>query len=261
MNTFYCFNYWILIHRTLESAKRTLESSNKTLREDLSKFKALQQQSKGQFANELRKRDVQISKLKQRLQDPVVRSKPLTGSSGSFSRIYNSYTSGQPPLSKALVKSDATNSDTSDILPLLRALARENSMLFGLAYKTRLVLDNVAQYGFKDDPNLELSPEEMDNIQSLGYDVDSSGNHEELTLNSARTIRRTLNVTRLGAETAQSLERLSQLLHSAEFVPVAEVQRRDKDLAQLQSQLEQVTANWQRAIKTMDEWKTFRNKN
>lgn len=236
------------LNQTLEAAKRTLESSNKTLREDMSRMKALQQQSKAQFANELRKKDAQISRVKQRLQDPISRNKPLTGASGTFSRVHNSYTSGQGQAPAGVT--------TTDSLPALRALSQENSMLYGLAYKTRLVLDNILHYGFKDQ-KLDLSPDEIDNIESLGYDVSGS---DELIVNSARVIRRTTNVTQLGAETAHSLQKLSDQLKSAEMVPITEVQLKDKEISELQGQVETVTANWQRAIKTMDEWKNFRKK-
>lgn len=266
------------LNRTLESAKRTLESSNKTIREDLARMKSLQLQSKAQFANELRKRDVQIARLKQRLQDPLARGssgasggKPLTGASGIFSSAYNTFSAGQGVLlsSQALTASNSSsgtsgtsnlgNNSDNDLLPLLRALAQENSMLYGLAYKTRLVIENVVHYGFRD-LKLELSADEMDNIESLGYDIAGGADKNELVTNSARVIRRTINVAQLGAETSQSLQKLSEHVNSSEMVPAAEVERKDKEIQELQNQVESVTANWQRAIKTMDEWKAFRSR-
>lgn len=239
------------LNQTLEATKRGLESRNKTATEELAQLKSLHQKNRVQFGNELRKRDVAISKLKQRLQDPASRGKPLMAVSGTFSKKLNSYTSGQ-----GVVSAGAHPNTVAMNLETLKELSRDNSMLYALCYKTKLVVENILQYGFKD-AQIELSPEELDNIESLGYDVPDT---DELAVFSARVIGRTTNIQQLAAETSQSLEKLSKQVNSSEMVPAKDVERKDREIQELQEQVEQVTANWKRAIKTMDEWKDFRNK-
>lgn len=262
--------------QSLETAKRGLENKCKATDDELTKLAHLHQNNKVKFGNELRKRDVALSKLKQRLQDPALRSKPLMGVSGSFSKRLNSFTSGQQP-STGSGGSGATDVSES-LLTNFQALSKDNSMLYALCYKTKLVLDNMLSHGF-ENPQIELSPEELDNIDGLGYDREAGQDENtspgestalvpsgsDIAKYSARAINRTTSISHLADETAASLELLSQQIHAmgtgaGGMVPAEELERKEEEARQLKEQVEQATANWKQAVETMENWKKLRNK-
>lgn len=276
----------------LETTVRGLELENKTLKEELSKAKSALQSGREQFANELRRKDVDIASLKKEL-TPQKRIQPrsstigstttttiagtanMTGVTGIFSKAHNSYTiDARPSLSGSYssIKTKLGNeldAAVGDVLvPTVRALAAENSMLVSLAYKTLLIVTALAEKGYVD-PGTDLSAQELDNIEALGYDMlamDSDvedgqtkinhNNNISGRLRAAHTIQRTTQVERLGEKVLSSLGLLAAGLQRADMVPVAEVSQRDAEIAELRAQVTTITANWNQAIRTMEDWKT-----
>jgi hypothetical protein len=283
--------------RQLEVTVRGLESTNKALKEELARAKGALQSGREQFANELRRKDVTIATLRKE-QAPQRRMQPrgstmggkadvtgvtsnMTGVRGVFSKSHNSYTldinisaSGSDSNAREKLGAELDAAAGGALVPTVRALAAENSMLASLAYKTRLIVEALADQGFVD-PGTDLSAQELDNIEALGYDAlalqrdtyngednNSSRNNNnnnnysrDLSAFAARTIQRTTEVAQLGEEVLAALGRLAAGLRRADVVPAAEVAQRDAEIAELRAQITTVTANWRQAIRTMDEWK------
>lgn len=275
----------------LEATVRGLESENKTLKEELSKAKSALQSGREQFANELRRKDVDIAALKKEL-TPQKRIQPrssttgstattiagtanMTGVTGMFSKAHNSYTIDARPSvsgSYSSIKTKLGNeldAAVGDMLvPTVRALAAENSMLVSLAYKTLLIITALAEKGYVD-PGTDLSAQELDNIEALGYDMlaldtdvadgQTKINHNNNIsgrLGAAHTVQRTTQVERLGKKVLSSLGLLAAGLQRADMVPATEVSQRDAEIAELRAQVTAITANWNQAIRTMEDWKT-----
>jgi hypothetical protein len=64
---------------------------------------------------------------------------------------------------------------------------------------------------------------------------------------------------RVGDEVSESLSQISEILYAPNFVSLAEMRAKERENEALRQELVDVTAKWQRALQTMEEWKSLRS--
>jgi chromosome segregation ATPase len=220
-------------HESLESALRSEKSQAGRYKEAIVKNKNSVQQLKLKCSNELRRRDIEIARLKELLRDPRRSTRTgLTRTSGTLS-TYDSYAnvpeslqdSGQeliPVLSQQLIEYNAE-------------LTSENRILYSLLHKVNFTI-------------CDLTEGNSEYARTSGPDPS----------NAAGVAVRAANAQDLGELILESLSQIRKVLNSPNFVSLAELKEKERQVKSLQLQLKEATENWQKALKTMDEWKSYR---
>lgn len=218
----------------LQSSLKMSEVNHLNSKDDLNRLTALVGQLKTQFANELRRKDVEIGKIKQRLQDPR-RVKTHYSSKGTLTK----FDSRSPT-----IKAPESSSAQEDVEKLSQILVQLNDVLVvenGLLLKELYKVNSDVCRANGNPPSLE--------------EFVWKGPH----LNAAGVAKRTAHGNKISASIRSNLKQMIDLLNDPNVVSMDEVRKRDKTITQLTEKLRETTENWQKAIKTMDEWKKYRN--
>lgn len=191
------------------------------------------QQVRSQFTHDIRKRDVQLGKIKEQLLNPRRSTKSA-----------NTITiTGTIPLAadsgpQHACGPDCIAQDTADALTeLSQTLANENDNLVSITRQTLSTLNSIQ--GIKDDfqlPSEERSEEASLFVFPQSYDS-------------------------LSEELQKSLASLRDLIHQPSHVAIEEVQERikiieekDIEIEKLQSRIEVVEEEWRKAIEMVKMW-------
>lgn len=220
-------------HKASHATLRASESSAKSLRDETTRLKMVVQQVRNQFANDIRKRDVQLGKIKEQLLNPrrsiksantitITPATPLAADAG-------------PQHACGL---DCIVQDTADALTeLSQTLANENDNLVSITRQTLSTLNSIQ--GIKDD--FQLPSEEQSEEASLFVFPQSYDS--------------------LSEELQRSLASLRDLMNQPSYVAIEEVQERDKiieekdvEIEKLQTRIEVVEEEWRKAIEMVKMW-------
>jgi len=223
--------------RSSNSTIRTVESSAKSLRDESVRLKTLLAQVRTQCANDIRKRDLQIQKMKERLLDtrrgtrPTASTIVITGAqqpSRSTIREYNE--AGEAIESSSNPLSD----DTVDFLTTLsQTLADENDNILALLRQCLSTLKAVQ--GLPDDDHNPQTEEEVED--AINPVVAPPANFESLSL-----------------ELDAVMESLQEMLNQPNYVPIEDLAEKEEEIAQLKHRNEILHNEWKKAIDLVDGW-------
>ncbi|TGZ77698.1 hypothetical protein EX30DRAFT_398392 [Ascodesmis nigricans] len=231
--------------RSLESTTRTLRGENERLKTSLSQVRA-------QNATDLRKKDIQLQKMKERVTEVGRRSSrgkegpsivihpwPAPKAGGPLSISANNSTNRKPDDGRS--GSPSLSEDTTDFLTTLsQNLADENDNLLALVRQTLSSIRAVQGLPETDpsDPNPETDHDPENPI-----------------LITSRTF------TALSESLDTSLSSLQEMLNQPDYVPIDELAARDEEIADLQTELQQLCnrnetlqTEWKKAIELVDTW-------
>jgi hypothetical protein len=233
--------------RSAKAAQRTAEASARTLREEVAKLKGTVQQIRSSCANDIRKRDVQLQRLKSHLTDQQRGNKTgLVGASITISPGLN-----LPNKDKEQRMDD--NPDVNDpayslkqetaefLTQLSQSLSDENDNLIGLVRSALATLKELqglpANAQRAGDTALPISVDSIDSeshmLQVLPTSYESLSKDMELVL-----------------------ENLKAILTNPNYVPIEELTHREEEIMRLRQGWEKMEARWQEAILLMDGWRT-----
>lgn len=202
------------------------------------RLKSLIKQIRQQFANELRRRDVQIAKLKERLQDTSRRTKTLTGVSGTLSKSYNSYST--TALNRHDSESEASAAISSELSAMNNALVAENNALLVMLHQIRDSISSVT------DENQSAIISER------------TASYNEQPSDASEVLIRCQTTQELNEEVSDCIQYITQALHSPNYVSVTELKEKESEIERLKDQLLDANTNWQKALSTMEQWKKYR---
>ncbi|RJE25839.1 NIMA interactive protein [Aspergillus sclerotialis] len=227
--------------RALKSNVSSAEATIRGLKEQAQRMKATVQQVRAQCANDIRKRDLELQKLKSHLADrqrgkreglsvttininPAVdresRSKPL-GGDGIHDPGYS------------------LKQETNDFLTqLCQSLSDENDSLISLARNTIRTLND------------------LQGLPHAGEEEHTSGTASISTHQSSHGPVTTLPAScdELSSMMEKVLDHLRTLLTNPSFVPLEEVEIRDEEIRRLQDGWEKMESRWKQAVTMMDGW-------
>uniref|UniRef100_A0A060T5W4 ARAD1B06732p n=1 Tax=Blastobotrys adeninivorans TaxID=409370 RepID=A0A060T5W4_BLAAD len=210
-------------------------------RETITRLKQTIRSSRVQFANEIRKRDIHISNLKERVHSLNRKTRPIPSVSGSLSRSYNSYSG----VTQFQTEEPSAVEKVADTLSKMNAnLVEENGRLIGHLLQIRDAIASVTA-GVRDGGD-------------SGH-VSRVSNHE-VPSSAAEVLVRISNADQMSSEINDSIDRIDTIVNSPNFVSVAELKSRQRQVDSLSEQLEQMTLNWKKAVDTLDEWKKLRGR-
>ncbi|KAI5858794.1 Afadin and alpha-actinin-binding-domain-containing protein [Tricharina praecox] len=236
--------------RSMTTTLRTTESSAKSLRDEALRLKSLLAQVRTQAANDVRKRDMQITKMKERLNDTrrgarpaastiVIKTgdKPVRGTVREYDALGESVQSSTAAAAAAKALSD----DTTDFLTTLsQQLADENDNILALVRQCLSTLKAVQ--GLPDDDHNPQTEEEAEG--ALNPVVAPPANLESLSM-----------------ELDTVIGSLQELLNQPDYVPVEELAEKNEELAEKNEEINLLTQRntvlyeeWKKAIDLLDEW-------
>lgn len=234
--------------RSAKAALRTAETSARTLREEMAKLKAAVQQIRASCANDIRRRDMQIQKLKSHLTEQQRGTKSvLVGASITISPELNLPNGRNKPQTKDEspdINDPAYNlrQETTEFLTQLsQSLSDENDSLIGLVRDTLLTL--------KELQGLPV------NAQRIGVATGSGLVGESETGSDVLQVLPT-SYDSLSKDMEHVLQNLKSILTNPNYVPIEEVAQREEEIIRLREGWETMESRWRETIILMDSWRT-----
>ena len=230
--------------RNAKSSLKGVETRNRTLREEMVRLKTTVTQIRSQCANDVRKRDNEVKRLKRHLEGR--RGRDGTGGqvgvmviTPGMGKIHNGSTNGHI----AAYDGSPVNTlkeDTADFLTQLsRNLTDENEALVELAKNTLATLRNLQ--GLPEQTQEELISQGL------------SGSIIQRDPNVSLSIPPSYQM--LAANMDEVLEHLRGLLTNPSFVPLEEVEIREDEIIRLREGWDKMEARWREAVALMNGWR------
>ncbi|KAF1988478.1 hypothetical protein K402DRAFT_328468 [Aulographum hederae CBS 113979] len=231
--------------RSARAALRTAESSGRALREEMIRLKTTVQQVRTACANDVRKRDVQIQRLKTHLTAQQRGNKTgLVGASITITPGSTATGSGSAA-SREEVSPDVDDPEyslrqetTEFLTKLSQELSDENDNLIGLVRSTLATLRE-----------LQGLPESVQMAGEAAQDDDDE--HAAASMLHALPT----SYDALATDMDGVLETLRSLLTNPNFVPIDEVSIREEEIMRLRVGWEKMESKWKEAITMMDGWR------
>lgn len=221
--------------RAVETDLRDAEATIKQLKDQVQKLKSTVQQVRAQCANDIRKRDVEIQKLKSHLSERQRgKREGLAVTTININPAVERPTkSGSAP--DVNDPSYSLKQETTEFLTeLCQNLSDENDSLISLARTTILTLRELQ--GLSDTENGD--PGACMSLQAASGPVQS-------VPTSVEDLSREMDVV---------LDHLRSLLTNPSFVPLEEVEIRDQQIERLREGWERMEARWKQVVAMMDNW-------
>jgi hypothetical protein len=233
--------------RSARAALRTAESSARSLREEMLRLKTTVSQVRTSCANDIRKRDVQIQRLKTHLTSQQRGNKTgLIGASITINPGSTGFTSGASNTREETLDTDdpeySLRQETTEFLTQLsQSLSDENDNLIGLIGSTLVTLKE-----------LQGMPE--NNRHEDGEGLSTIGEEDE---NTRPGMLHTLPTSyeNLATDIDTVLENLKSLLTNPNFVSVDEVELREEEIVRLRAGWEKMENRWRDTLSMMDGWR------
>ncbi|KAF8254154.1 hypothetical protein K440DRAFT_157752 [Wilcoxina mikolae CBS 423.85] len=223
--------------RSSNSTIRTIESSAKSLRDESVRLKTLLAQVRTQCANDIRKRDMQIQKMKERLLDtrrgtrPTASTIVITGSQQPSRNTIREYNDAGEATGSS---SNPLTDETVDFLTKLsQTLADENDSILALLRQCLSTLKAVQ--GLPDDDHNPQTEEEVED--AINPVVAPPANFESLSL-----------------ELDTVMGSLQEMLNQPNYVPVEDLAEKEEEIAILKRRNEVLEEEWKKAIDLVDGW-------
>lgn len=244
--------------RCAQAAAHAAEGQARALRDDLARLKSILGQVRAQCANDVRKRDVQIQKLKTHLAARQRGNK--TGLVGSSISITPGQTGRAPAAAAgpggAARDGDAPNledaeyslkQETTEFLTQLgQGLSDENDALIGVIRNTVNILRE-----------LQGLPHNRPQVQRGHGSADDSFGSDHVDTSTADGLVSVSPASHqtLSRELESVLGSLSELLTNPSFAPIEEVQTREEEIQRLREGWEKMEGRWREAVVMMQGWR------
>lgn len=232
--------------RSARAALRTAESSARSLREEMLRLKTTVTQVRTSCANDIRKRDVQIQRLKSHLTGQQRGNK--TGLVGASITINpgNIESNGNATAREDVLDVDdpeySLRQETTEFLTQLsQNLSDENDNLIGLVRSTLATLRELQ--GLPEN----RAQEEGGGMGTIGEDED---NTEQGMMHGLPSSYETL-----ATDMDTVLENLKTLLTNPNFVSVEEVEMREEEIAKLRAGWDRMETRWRDTLSLMEGWR------
>lgn len=223
--------------RALKENMSSTEATVRKLKEQQQKMKTTVQQVRAQCANDIRKRDTELQKLKSHLNDRQRGKRDGLGvTTININRATERTSRSEPDVSNP---GYSLKQETTDFLTeLCQNLSDENDTLINLSRTTIHTLKELQGISELDSADGESSNMGISQSQSQTGPVSSVPT----------------NVMDLSGQMDTVLAHLGNLLTNPSFVPLEEVEMRDEEITRLREGWERMEMRWKQAITMMDGW-------
>lgn len=237
--------------RSIRITLRTAENSARSLREETLRLRTMVQQVRSQCANDIRKRDLEIRKLKEHLNGQQRGKREGLGMSTIVIKPTPMNTSNRLGEAEGGEDLDSPNyslrQETTEFLTQLsQGLSDENDNLIGLVRSTLTTLRDLQGLPGQSNANSQTQYQEGSE-QAESTTGDTSEENGLLALPTSYDT--------LSADMDVVLEHLRELLTNPSFVPIEEVEVREEEIGRLREGWEKMEGRWREAVAMMDSWK------
>lgn len=229
--------------KTARATLRTGETRNRALREEMVRLKGTVTQIRGQCANDIRRRDGELSRLKRHLEGRRGRD----GHGGQVGVV--------------VVTAGPTRSQLQGIRDVEGGADLE-SPEYSLKQETTEFLTQLSQnLSDENDALIGLVRNTLATLRTLqGLPVDSTSGEGGYPGGGGSELANTMitappSYEELAASTDEVLEHLRGLLTNPSFVPLEELEIREEEIIRLREGLERMVARWKEAVAMMDGWR------
>ncbi|KAI9779051.1 MAG: hypothetical protein M1839_007717 [Geoglossum umbratile] len=236
--------------RAFKATLRTAENSARSLRDEMLRLKAMLQQVRTQCANDIRKRDIQIQRLKTHLSTQQRGTKPpLTNSTITItpSSTSNLGLLGRDEMPLESPNYSLTQETTEFLTQLSQNLSDENDNLIGLVRSALTTLRSLqglpAPLPLTHDRDIEDLP------------TGDEANGDSGSLEGSPLYALPTSYDALSTDMDDVLDRLRTLLTNPSFVPIEELAAREDEIARLREGWERMESRWRDAVAMMDSWR------
>jgi len=243
--------------RAVQTASQSAETSARTLREELSRVKTLLAQVRQQCATDVRKRDLQLQKLRTHLASHqrgsnrvgvVASSITITGGGGSSGRSKMQLGASREKEREAGpsvqdIEYSLTQETTEFLTQLSQSLSDENDALIGLVRGTLTTLKDL----------MGMPHNQSRVIRGGSQHGNSVSEESEGQDNPVRVLPTSIEL--LGTDLEGPLTKLRDLLTNPSFAPVEEVHVRDEEIQRLREGWEMIEGRWREAVEMMQGWR------
>ncbi|KAL3445977.1 hypothetical protein BJX65DRAFT_296638 [Aspergillus insuetus] len=233
--------------RALKTSMSSAEATVRGLKEQVQRMKTTVQQVRSQCANDIRKRDLELQKLKAHLADRQRGKRDGLGVTTININPAASQSSRTRYLSGGEGVHDpgySLKQETNEFLTqLCQTLSDENDSLILLARNTVNTLKELQG----------LSSEDSGAENGYSHGATSTG-AQRSTHGAFAVASLPASCEELSGEMDQVLEHLRTLLTNPSFVPLEEVEVRDEEIKRLREGWEKMESRWRQAVSMMDGW-------
>ncbi|KKK25147.1 hypothetical protein P175DRAFT_0478123 [Aspergillus ochraceoroseus IBT 24754] len=233
--------------RSLKTNMSSAEATIRGLKDQVQRMKTTVQQVRSQCANDIRKRDLELQKLKGHLADRQRGKREGL----SVTTININPSASQSSKTRYLAGGEGVRDpgyslkqETNDFLTeLCQNLSDENDSLILLARNTIHTLNDLQG----------LQEEEADGGDEYSHGMASVGTQRSTHSVPAITTL-PASCEELTGQMDRVLEHLRTLLTNPSFVPLEEVEIRDQEINRLREGWEKMESRWRQAVTMMDGW-------
>ncbi|KAK0907806.1 hypothetical protein LTR57_017114 [Friedmanniomyces endolithicus] len=241
--------------RTAKEECKKVERAVKMLQDQTAKLKTSLAQVKTQCANDVRKRDLELARLKAHLQDQRRGNKtslnaPSITTSSAYARSRPAFDASVRELGDPEYK---LKQETTEFLTQLsQNLSDENDSLIGLV---RGAVETMQEL-------LGITAQQQKQMQHPDSAIGSLGSNNSNT-KSASTVNGNQNLLQalptsyesLASDLETALSHLKALLSNPNFVTVEEVEIREEEIGRLREGWERMEQRWRDVLRMMEGWR------
>jgi hypothetical protein len=215
------------------------------------RLKTMLNQVRTQCANDIRKRDVQIQRLKSHLTTQQRGTRPpLTNTTITVTAPFQGTAAGTSGDGSNVSVDDPSYSLTQETTEFLTRLSQnlsdENDNLIGLVRSTLTTLRSVQ--------GLSATAQAQPHDDGAAETEGASDGTSDITDTHLVQVLPTSYET-LASDMDEVLEHLRTLLSNPSFVPLEEVEMREEEIIRLREGWEKMEGRWREAVKMMDGWR------
>ncbi|KAK0311824.1 hypothetical protein LTR01_002738 [Friedmanniomyces endolithicus] len=241
--------------RTAKEECKKVERAVKMLQDQTTKLKTSLAQVKTQCSNDVRKRDLELARLKAHLQDQRRGNK--TGLNAPSITVSSAHARSRPAFDASVRELGdpeyKLKQETTEFLTQLsQNLSDENDSLIGLV---RGAVETMQEL-------LGITAQQQKQIQHPDSAIGSLGsNNPDVKAGSTATQHQNLlqalptSYEALASDLETALSHLKALLSNPNFVTVEEVEIREEEIARLREGWERMEQRWRDVLRMMDGWR------
>ncbi|ODQ68238.1 hypothetical protein NADFUDRAFT_48889 [Nadsonia fulvescens var. elongata DSM 6958] len=240
---------------------RKLGIKARSAKEDAQRWKIEVDKVRERACVEIRKRDWAVEKMRGTLKNPTRKSiaMPLSVASLAPNRE-ETYKKNETTIKKR-VENDKLDQqeDVKSLIHLYKTVSSENSRLISLVQTTIVCIYKLKSPFLTLKNSSELEETDLDGLISQAHaDLKTTDGIADST--AALSLSLPVTSLELSRDMKLGLQEIWDLLHSEEFAMLSMegIRRKEKEITNLKDQLATMTAQWQKAIQTMEQWDTYR---
>jgi len=236
--------------RALRMSARKAESKAKELKEQMLKMKSTLDQVRAKCLSDVRKRDVEIEKLKGHLSGMQRGKREASGMKVNSIQAQTATIGGRELRGGQVVHSVdwSLEKETNDFLAtLVNETTAENIALRKVLGDTMNTLKHLTGFDTEEE--------------EVAYGEDDStgipGQYRKSRLRAAETTQQESLVSceTLAAQMSEIMDHCKTILKDPSFVPIEEVQVREEEIVKLREGWEKMANRWEEAVTMMDIWR------